>query len=106
MNLDDKWLAQQLDTLQPSSEEWEELFAMFGPPAHQDYIKSFEQFRQLVPINESFTLLELRRGKFGPSFGEVYVTLIYEMVKIGILKIVGKVPYGKRRQCNLYIRLV
>ena len=106
MNPDDTWLARQLETLQPSSEEWEELFAMYEPPAHPDYIKSFEQFRRLVPIDEPFTLLQLRRGKFGPPFGEVYVTAIYHMVKLGILKIVGKAPYGKKRWCRQYMRVV
>ena len=106
MNLDDRWLAQQLETLQPSSEEWEKLFAMYGPPTDPDFIASFEQFRQLVPINEPFTLLELRRGKFGPPFSGVYVLAIYYMVKLGILRIIGKVPYGKRRRCNQYVRAV
>ena len=78
---------------------------MYEPPAHPGYLESFEQFRQLVPMNEPFTLLELRRGKFGPSFSGVYVLAIYQMVKLGILMIVGKVPYGKRRRCNQYMRV-
>ncbi len=106
MNLPNEWLVKQLETLQPSSKEWERLFTMYEPPADPDFTKSFEQFRRLVPIDKPFTLLELRRGKFGPPFNGVPVEVIYLMLKFGILKIIGETPYGKARLCNVYTRII
>ena len=99
------WLYEQLATLEPSSVEWEELFAQYEE-FDGYHIKCLEAFRQIVPLNEEFTLLQLRRRRFGDPLREVCVTKIYEMVKLGILRIVRKVSYGKTRQCNVYVRIV